>query len=199
MVQLFHKQDGQFRRVRLLLTLTELAERGQKQGAEVPVSYMQVSGAGKEGRPSQDFVSKPVQMMIPVGELVEMTPVTVRGFGRGGMFFEGSLDKLRDRVDVELRERTAGRPWKDVELWEDGTFRRKCQMRPDRIQIDEQPRARPLPWEETPVQSAVPTVTPVVVTEMARVVPIASARSAVAKRPRSTRSSPRPSVPPTAA
>lgn len=201
--QMFHRDRGQYRRVLVPLSDEELQDlkRSQGEDAEVSVSYMKVQGAGEPMRPFSCFVSEPGTKKVRLKDLVVMTPVTVRGLGRQSMFFEGSHSKLCHEVEQQRELRGQGKAWKWVELWEDDTFRRKMEVRPDRIQIDEQPRSLPLPWV-VPVPSEVPAVTPVVVTEMARVVPITSARRAVAKRPRSTRSpgsSPRPSVPPTAA
>ncbi len=194
MVQMmFHKDRGQYRRVLVPLSDEELRDlkRSEGEGAEVSVSYMKVQGAGEPMRPSNSLVSEPGTKKVLLKDLVVMTPVTVRGIARQSLFFEGTLDELRRQVGKKNY----------IELWTDDTFRKGAEVRSDYIQLDEQRRPSPLPWAIlTP--SEIPAVTPVVVPEPAKVVPITSARRAVARQPRSSRSpgsSPRPSVPPTAA
>lgn len=190
------KHGDQFRMVRVLVGPAEF-QACKEVGTKVPVSYKLVSGAGQVAKPSQRLVSESLETMVDPSGIVEMTPVTVRGFGRGGLYFEGSHAELREKVEDQLRLRDAGGSWTDIELWMDDTFRKKMSFRPDRIQICEEPK----PWPgvtvappEKPADIPLPfdpQPAPVLRIEGAR-----RARGPRSRAPRRTGGVPRPSTPP---
>jgi hypothetical protein len=192
-LKLVLKHGDQFRMVRVLVGPAEFQAR-KEAGTKVPVSYQLVSGAGQVAKPSQRLVSESLETMVDPSDIVEMTPVTVRGFGRGGLYFEGSHAELRGKVEYQLRLRDAGGSWTDIELWMDDTFRKKMSFRPDRIQICEEPK----PWPgvtvappEKPADIPLPFDPQIVRVDDAR-----RARSPRPRAPRRTRVPSAPSVPP---